>query len=202
MPRKAPRQARSRQMRDDILEAAARVFDRDGHAATTNRIAEVAGVSIGSLYQYFPNKEALLTALHEKHVAEVGALLRASLERHAGESLRPLVQGLAAALVAAHRLRPGLQHLLHRGLPQLARPAPESPAKQALAESIHSHLEARRNELAPSDPAVAAHTAIRMAESLVHAAVLDAPEGVDANALAHAAGRALCAYLLRQEGAA
>ena len=62
--RKDPRQARSTRLVADILEAAARVLVRDGaHHFTTARVAEAAGVSVGSLYQYFPNKEAILFRL-------------------------------------------------------------------------------------------------------------------------------------------
>jgi AcrR family transcriptional regulator len=68
-PRKEPRQARSRQMRDDILEASIRVLREDGALKfTTPRVAAAAGVSVGSLYQYFPNKQALLFALHQRVV--------------------------------------------------------------------------------------------------------------------------------------
>ncbi|ELY4601399.1 TetR/AcrR family transcriptional regulator [Cronobacter malonaticus] len=63
-PRKAPRQARSRALVEAIVEATARIFEREGAAAcTTNAVAETAGVSIGSLYQYFPNRHALTAAL-------------------------------------------------------------------------------------------------------------------------------------------
>jgi AcrR family transcriptional regulator len=63
-PRKQPRQARSTGLVRDILEAAARVLAREGaHRFTTARVAEAAGVSVGSLYQYFPNKEAILFKL-------------------------------------------------------------------------------------------------------------------------------------------
>jgi len=66
-PRKKPRQARSRYMVEVILEAAARVLEEEGaHQFTTNRVAERAGVSIGSLYQYYPGKAALLYHLHEQ----------------------------------------------------------------------------------------------------------------------------------------
>jgi AcrR family transcriptional regulator len=67
-PRKDPSQARSRVTVQAILEGAARVFRREGWNATTNRIAEEAGVSIGTLYEYFPNKQALLLALANAHM--------------------------------------------------------------------------------------------------------------------------------------
>lgn len=71
LPRKEPRQRRSRTLCDAIRTSAARVFDAVGYeAATTSRIANVAGVSVGSLYQYYPRKAALVTAEHplRKHI--------------------------------------------------------------------------------------------------------------------------------------
>lgn len=68
-PRKSPRQGRSQRTVDRIVEAAARVFNEAGYlGATTNGIAAEAGVSIGSLYQYFPNKDAILVALTRRHI--------------------------------------------------------------------------------------------------------------------------------------
>lgn len=80
-PRKTPSQQRSRFTYDTILEAAARVFDHEGMAATTNRIAEVAGVSIGSLYQYFPNKQTILHELALRHLDRAEAEFAAALQR-------------------------------------------------------------------------------------------------------------------------
>ncbi len=68
--RKLPKQERSKLTVDALLEATTRILIQDGtEGLTTNRVAEVAGVSIGSLYQYFPNKMTLIAALIEKHVA-------------------------------------------------------------------------------------------------------------------------------------
>ena len=72
-PRKSASQQRSRLTVDALLEATARVLMKEGYDRTsTNKIAAVAGVSIGSLYQYFPSKEALVAAVIDRHAAEHG----------------------------------------------------------------------------------------------------------------------------------
>ncbi len=69
--RKRPRQQRSREMVDRILDAAAHLFEERGYQkTTTNHVAQEAGASIGSLYQYFPNKDSLLAGIAERHLAE------------------------------------------------------------------------------------------------------------------------------------
>ena len=81
LQRKAPKQARSTQLVADILEAANRVLEREGAARfTTIRVAETAGVSVGSLYQYFPNKLAILLTLQG---ATIGAAVSAEGRLHA-----------------------------------------------------------------------------------------------------------------------
>lgn len=83
--RKQPKQQRSAETRQRILDAAARVFAEFGYrGGTTNRIAEAANISIGSLYQYFPNKDAILAALTDAHIDAGAALLttRAAIDNH------------------------------------------------------------------------------------------------------------------------
>src|ERR1700704_3271428 len=83
-PRKRPRQHRSKATVDAILEATARVLIKHGFdGLTTNAAAAAAGVSIGSLYQYFPNKEALVAALLEQHIGQMNAAVLRGLRRAA-----------------------------------------------------------------------------------------------------------------------
>jgi AcrR family transcriptional regulator len=92
-PRKTPQQERSRRLNDDLLEAAARVLAREGAARfTTNRVAEAAGVSVGSLYQYYPNKAALLLRLHERDAETSWTTLRAILDDTGTPSRQRLAQ--------------------------------------------------------------------------------------------------------------
>lgn len=120
-PRKQPRQERSRETVEALLEAAAQVFERHGYAAgTTNRIAARAGVSIGSLYQYFPNKDALLLALVQRHVDEGAARMGPLLAELADDPppLRDALQSLVAGLVALHAGRPALHRVLFEEAPR------------------------------------------------------------------------------------
>lgn len=83
-----------------MLEGAARVFRREGFSATTNRIAAEAGVSVGTLYEYFPDKQALLVALAERHLDEA----ERGIERALAEASTPaLLEELQRAIVASHR---------------------------------------------------------------------------------------------------
>src|SRR6478735_1117078 len=86
--RRAPRQERSRQTVDAVLQAVERVLTREGvDALTTNRIAEAAGVSIGSVYQYFPDKRSIFAALHQRHVAQVSQVIDRTVTDHGASTL-------------------------------------------------------------------------------------------------------------------
>lgn len=105
-PRKSPRQERSRRTVARILAAAAHVFHEQGYsAATTNDIADEAGVSIGSLYQYFPNKDALLVALTQQHIESATAGLVDLLGRlRAVTGFEPILREVVDFLVDQHHL--------------------------------------------------------------------------------------------------
>ncbi len=114
--RRTPRQQRSRETVNTLVEAAAQVFSREGVAATTNRIAERAGLSIGTLYQYFPDKFALLRALAERHVRDADRELTAEFARLrlAAPPFDDTMRDVLTAVVALHGDSPRLHALLHR----------------------------------------------------------------------------------------
>lgn len=119
-PRKQPRQRRSRETYGRILDQAARIFDERGYTGTTtNGVAEAAGVSIGSLYQYFPNKEAILFALAQRHLAEAAVVVveaMADADDHAAPEV--VVRGVIEAVVQLHRVNPNVHQLLFERVPQ------------------------------------------------------------------------------------
>lgn len=113
VPRKKPRQERSRATVDAILEAAAHILVAHGYEATTTRqVAERAGVSIGSLYQYFPNKEALITALMERQVQRVLEVCTEALQAKGPRPTREVVREVALGLMKAYAVNPRLHQVL------------------------------------------------------------------------------------------
>jgi len=120
-PRKKPVQRRSQETVAAILEGAAQVFSRNGYAATTtDLIAQRAGVSIGSLYQYFPNKDAILLGLVERHIEESRAFVaekREEMEK-AGSVGPERIGSLVEAAIALHSLDPALHRVLFEEAPR------------------------------------------------------------------------------------
>ena len=109
-PRKLPRQSRSAMTVDAIIEAAARILEHGGvDGYTTNNVAERAGISIGSLYQYFPNKDAITRALIEREARAVAADAERAL---ASADLQAALTALVAVAVGHQFRRPRLALLL------------------------------------------------------------------------------------------
>ena len=102
-PRKSATQKRSRATVDALVEATARVLIREGYdRASTNKIAETAGVSIGSLYQYFPSKEALVAAVIERHTQELSNVVRGAMDRVAASPIAQAADTIPALRLSAN----------------------------------------------------------------------------------------------------
>lgn len=101
-PRKAPQQARSAATIEAIRQATIQVLLTDGVGRlTTTRVAERAGVSVGTMYQYYPHKQALLFGIVEKQLLLIEDAMRAASDRLMGADLKTLAEGLAAAWLDA-----------------------------------------------------------------------------------------------------
>ncbi|AEN08412.1 MULTISPECIES: TetR/AcrR family transcriptional regulator [unclassified Streptomyces] len=132
-PRRKPRQVRAELTRERILTAAAHVFAEYGYAAgTTNRIAEHARISIGSLYQYFPNKDAILAELLVRHI-DRGRWTRADQLDLSPGSLEAAVRALVRDAVHNHRDDPQLLRIMIE----------EAPLSKELLATIERHGKAR-----------------------------------------------------------
>ncbi|HEX3104599.1 MAG TPA: TetR/AcrR family transcriptional regulator [Terriglobales bacterium] len=176
-PRKLASQERSRQTVNSILEATTRVLIKDGYdRASTNKIAAVAGVSVGSLYQYFPSKEALVAAVSERHSQELLQLMRSTFLRVAAGPIEVAAHEFVSAAIDAHRVNPKLHRVLAEEVPRIGRLENVDAINEDVYELIRGYLEAHRAEIHVADLDVAAFICVTAVDALTHAAVLRRPE--------------------------
>jgi AcrR family transcriptional regulator len=111
--RKPPQQSRSRATVSAILEAMIRILDREGSdAATTTRIAEVAGISVGTLYQYFSDRDAILNALQDREFERATELMSRALAVGAQGTARGIANAVVEGLLLLYASAPGLHRVL------------------------------------------------------------------------------------------
>lgn len=201
-PRKEPRQPRGHETRARILDAARAVFAEHGYAAgTTNRIAAAAGLSVGSLYQYFPNKDAILVQLVDAHVddgaARLDRALTAAVEGHAPAlpCLAELVDGVVAAMIEVHAADRRLHRVLFEEAPRPAELLARLRAVEAAAVARVAALLATHPEVDVPDVALAARIAVDTVESLVHRVVADDASSIDDDAFRAELVRLVVGYL-------
>jgi AcrR family transcriptional regulator len=179
-PRKSASQQRSRATVEALLDATARVLVKAGYdRASTNRIAATAGVSVGSLYQYFPNKEALVAALVARHNREMLDLLRDALREVASLDLATAIAKLVRAAVDAHRVDPALHRVFDEQVPRMGQLAKIEALEGETFRLVRSYLEERRNEISVRDLDSATSILVTTVEALTHQFVIhraDAPD--------------------------
>lgn len=172
-PRKHAAQRRSRATVAALIEATARILVSEGFdKASTNRIAERAGVSIGSLYQYFPSKEALVAAVIDRHNEKVMKLAMRALADVAAQPLEISVRRLVEVAIEAHRIDPKLHRVLAEQLPRSGRLENVEIFNRTLYDLFRAYLTAHRDEIRPVDPELAAYVCVTSIEAISHNAVL------------------------------
>ncbi len=196
-PRKQPRQARSRATVDAILTATAQVLVERGYdKTTTNVVARRAGVSIGSLYQYFPNKEALLTAVCELHMERTARLLLEKLGSLDDCPLADAIRTLVRVLLEVHAADPELHRVLIEQVPRLRGFEALQRMDRMFIEVVASALARRPERLRPTDLELAAFILVHSVQAIAHAAVLERPNALQDDALEDATVDLILRYLI------
>jgi AcrR family transcriptional regulator len=197
--RKQPRQARAQATVHAVLEATVQVLERDGvDAATTTRIAEVAGVSVGTLYQYFSHRDAIFNALQdrefERALAMMGDILSSgNLERSPRETVTAVVRGLAATYAAC----PGLHRMLAIEGLRVAKAERVSAFDLRVVALIRHFLSATRAPIRRKNLDAAAFVAFQSVRATMLASLLEPPPGLGEVELIDEVADMVLRYLVR-----
>jgi len=179
-----------------ILDGAAQVFERYGYAAgTTDAIAERAGVSVGSVYQYFPNKDAILVALVGRHIDDGFALVEELLGAPSAIDLEATLHRFVDAMMAHHEQAPRLHSVFFEEAPlpiELRRSLEQR--ENALVEGVARLLTALPG-MKLDDPDLSAYLVVRCVEGLVHSFVLHPPPEIAGDAFSDELVKLLKCYL-------
>jgi AcrR family transcriptional regulator len=170
--RKQPLQKRSQVTVAVILEAAARILEERGlEGYNTNAIAERGGISVGSVYQYFPNKDALTLALIARFEAELSEAVQGAMSSSGGHPLRDRLRRLIRALLDVHAGRARLNRILETEEDRLRHLLPDTSADAGLKGLVAALLSRHRSEVGAPVDAAAIDDLIVIVRALVDAAL-------------------------------
>lgn len=163
-------------MVEDILVAGRRVLVNDGYDAfSTNRIARAAGVSPGSLYQYFPDKLAILAVIRERFLDDISSRVAASLSDRVANVGPTMVRDTADALLAALEADGALLRVLTYDIPTLQVQAQRAALQQRVHELLTLYLRMHPSPCRRPDASLAAWVLVQAVENLTVRWVLDKP---------------------------
>ncbi|MCA2979996.1 MAG: TetR family transcriptional regulator [Myxococcaceae bacterium] len=183
--RKQPSQARSQALVASLLEATARILVQDGwDGLTTNRVARKAGVSVGSLYQYFPDKEALVSALIETSADALTQRLVALGPHLADAPVEQVVAAIVETTLAVTREEAALHRSVLLQLPRIGALEFFERLNQRVADVLAEWIALRRRELDVEDPSLAAFVIVTALDAVTDHALLLRPELLDSARLA------------------
>lgn len=176
--RHVPTQARSRERLRRVLDAADQVLiDHGAGAFTTTRIAQAAGVPVGSVYRYFPDKEAIVEALATRYWSEFADLVAAAADADERSALQDPAGAVLDALAAGFRGRPGFLALWYGGLRTEHIRDVTRPTRDSIAESVRRILAVHWPDAPARDRAAAARMVVLAGDGLLREAFRRSPRG-------------------------
>lgn len=197
-PRKQPKQERSQATVEAILLATTHILTENEYdRLTTNRVAERAGVSIGSLYQYFPNKQALIFALAEHHANEMVQLAQHHLEGLSNRTISEVLRQIIKAALAAHAVNPKLHRVLHEQIPHSE--VMQRLDKAKMDNLLRSFLAQRCDRIQPKNLELTVFMVERTIRALIHGATSDRPELLKTGEFEQELMVMLSAYLVKSD---
>ena len=197
-PRKRPRQERARLTFDSIVEAADQLIT-SGAESTTNHIAERAGVSIGTLYQYFPDRDSILATMIERDIRAMSQRLIAKLAQPAENTLQALSDAMVDALIDEYRSRPTYYARVIPDVSRLERMGYLEQESARATQMIHATLAMQEAHHPMDDETrqVVSFIAARMVNSAVHSAVMERPELLESEIFVRELKRLASSYLFQ-----
>ena len=201
--RKQPQQARAQETVRAILEATVQILDREGlDAATTTRIAEVAGVSIGSLYQYFSHRDAILSALQDREFERTLAFIQqvladGNLDEEPLETVRAVLRGLAELYTES----PGLHRVLAIEGLRVAKAEKVHGFDLRVIQVVRHFLAATKAPILRRNVDTAAFLVYQTVRATMLAYLLERPPGLDSESLIEELTNLIAGYLLGSDTA-
>ncbi len=184
VPRKRPKQARSQATVRVILDGAIRVLDQEGpDAMTTTRVAEVAGVSVGTLYQYFADRDAILDALQDREFERATEMLKETLGRADFSTSRQQARAVVAGLLRLYRDSPGLHRVLAIDGMRVAPQERVLAFDRKVIDSLRGFFELTPFGVKRDNKHAAAFVLYQSVRATLLAAILEEPAGVTDEAL-------------------
>lgn len=179
-PRKIPTQARALETVEAILAATKKVLVKEGYeGTTTNRVAEVAGVSIGSLYQYFPSKESLLAELVDRHLKKMLHVLSTTAAEGEASTIEEAARTIIHAVFVAHRVSPKLHRVVMQQMARIGTIENIDAFEAQTEELVVGFLTSHRSEVRPKNVKLAARVALLAVRGTTLWTVLRRPEQLD-----------------------
>ncbi len=197
-PRRVPPQSRALVTIDCILQVAEAIISEVGYnASSTEGIAQVAGVSVGSLYQYFPNKDAIAAALVEKAMIRAAARIRETILACMDIPIERGTPQVMRVILETRRQHAFVFSRLQRGEPKLAKTTRQMTPENFLHTTIHAYYIRHQHEIRVESLETAMFVAELMVTGAISAHIDDTKQRISDDELVEQLSDALLKYLTR-----